>query len=181
MFALPGGFRRSVGTFVSARFFISLANYGAPLRGWRLVPPVFTLEPAICRASVSSCAGYSWLRASPASCQVNTYPHPGSLAGQRSLTRSPRVLHADRPRFLLWDSSPAGPLRRYRWRCGLWHFLWPLPPDVMLLRVRQLVQVWGAALPTGPGVRMMIAFWPRPALHYIHNETFTSSTAACKW
>lgn len=44
-----------------------------------------------------------------------------------------------------------------------------------------LALFWGEALPAGLGVRMMIASWPRLALYYIHNETFTSSAAASKW
>lgn len=56
---------------------------------------------------------------------------------------------------------------------------------LMLLCARQLFRApamrRGAALPAGRGVRVMIAFRPWPALHYIHNETFASSTAASKW
>lgn len=144
-----------------------------------------TTDPTICCASVGSRNGLSWLSASPASldiCQVNTYPHPGSLAVPCSLTQSPRILLADRPYFLLWESSLTGPLHCYWWRSGLWHCLWPLTPDVVMCRTAllALAVLWGAALPAGRGVRMMIAFWPWPALYYIHNETFTSSAAASK-
>lgn len=73
--------QRSAGTLVSDLFFISLANYGAPLRGWQLLPGTSlalfcllsllyaTTDPAICCAPVCSSrgGGYSWLSASPAS------------------------------------------------------------------------------------------------------------------
>lgn len=147
-----------------------------------------TMGPAICWASVSAYnrGGYSWRSASPVSldiCQVNTCPHPRSLAGLRFLTSSPRILHADRPYFLLWESSLTGPLHCYRWRGGLWHCLWPVSSVVVMCKTAPLALAvpWGAALLAGRGVRMMIAFWPWPALHYIHNESCTSSTAASKW
>lgn len=148
-----------------------------------------TMGPAICCASVISSErdGYFGLSAAfPASLdirQVNTYPHPWSLAELRSLTWSPRILHADRAHFLLWESSLTGPLHCYRWRGGLWHCLWPLLPVVVICKTAllALAVLWGATLPAGRGVRLMIAFWPWPALHYIHNETYTSSTAVSKW
>lgn len=77
--------------------------------------------------------------------QVKSWPHPRLLSGllytQATLvTQSPRILHADRPYFLLWENSLAGPLHCYRWRvaCDIAFGLYRLT----LLSGRQLLQHW---------------------------------------
>lgn len=135
-----------------------------------------TTGPAMCTAPVGSRnkrAGYSRLcTASLDVRQVNACPHPRSLAEPHSLTGSLRILQADRPYFQLGEISVTGPLRCYRWRSGLWHCLWPLRPVVVMCEtvLPALAVPWGATLPAGRRVRMMIASWPWSALHYIRNE-----------
>lgn len=95
-------------------------------------------------------------------CQVNTNPLQRSLTAACALTCSLSILYTDRTYFLLWESSLPGPLQCYRWRAGLWHCLWPASSIVVMCKMclPALAWLWGAALPAGQGVRMMIAFWP---------------------
>lgn len=107
--------RRSAGTLVSALLFISLANYRAPLRGWQL-PSRLCFTPPWTRPYAAPWLAAAARRRSLSLRRVNTYLQP--FAACCCLTQSPRILHTDRPYFLLREGSVTGPLHCYRWRAA---------------------------------------------------------------
>lgn len=170
---------------LSAQVFISLVNYRASLWECRLIPGwTFHLPPYASLKKKWICWTQCFCSFFRAQRRLSSqHKHTSKITGCFKVWhKAHRLLCADRLCFLLWESDLTAPLRPYRWRCVLWHCLWP-PSHVVVTctTALQMVSVlWGAELSAGRGVGVMIAFWPQLALHYNHNKACTSSTAVSK-